>query len=229
VKFKKTLTALLTSIILTTPAIAEEPEFPPLHEVAAQVKKKREKEQYLQLFNSLGDKWKEQIIPPTPKPKYDFMESFCKNLLVVFGISADSHLSNQAVRQLRRKLISKAEEGSNFYANQIGVEIEQKQIPVTSSDQQITEIKKIEYNYISWFGLSFSPYPSVNLVTKLVGSFDPFKPRAEPKIKSEILISDHLEIYGEIWKEYTNHETKQHEWEIGINIDVLKLMDKFKK
>ena len=49
------------------------------------------------------------------------------------------------------------------------------------------------------------------------------------KIKSEILISDHLEIYGEIWKEYTNHETKQHEWEIGINIDVLKLMDKFKK
>ncbi len=229
----KTLTFLLASSIISSsfanPEVPE-PAVPPLCEVAQQVRKQAEAEKQSILFQNLTNKWKENLYTPVQEKDFEPVEYICRNLLIVFGIQADSSLSDYAVRQLRRKLVSEAESGGKFYANEIELKIEQPTlIEHNKTNGAVREVTEIKYNYISGFGLDFSPAKNVNITAKLRGSVDPLKLEAEPIIKTEIRVGNYLEIYGEIGREINKDGLQPEKYEMGINLDVLNLLDYLRK
>lgn len=224
----KIATTLLSFSLLYNSAFAEEQPVPPIHEVAAQVKKQAEQEKYQATFENLPNNLEQHITAPE-QPQKDPVDQILRNLLIVFGIQADSFLSDFTVRELRRKFVKEAESRGN-YLNEISLKIDRQPPQIDSQKRtEIREIKGIEYNYISGAGISFKPSQNSTFETKLKGSVDPLDLEINPKIKTELKINNYLEIYGEIERKFSPEETSERKYEVGFNIDILNFFNRNKK
>ena len=221
--FKKIISAFLLSSSLYSSSFAQD-TFPLISDVARQVRKKEAKERTEKLL-SIPNYIKAQIQKPEIT-EIEPVEYFCRNLLVVFGIGADSYLSDIAVRQLRRKIVSEAESRSNYF-NEIGLKLEKPLQINFQNKQEIREVSKIEYNVVSGLGIKFKPSNESVFETKLAGSADPFRLKATPKIKAELRISDYLEFYGEARRTINREGIAPLEYEYGFNFNVLNWWAKY--
>lgn len=222
-KFKQIINAILLSSIFYTSAFAQD-FAPKISDVAQQVRNEEKRERTKKLL-SIEHYLENQIRKPEVIER-EPLDYFCRSLLMVFGISADSYLSNSAVRQLKRK-ITKEAESQSLYFNEIGLKLDRPKQIDFQKNREIREISKIEYNLVSGLGIQFRPYKNVYFETKLAGSADPFKLKATPKIKSELSISDYLEFYGEIRRTINRDGLQPEEYEVGFNLDVLRLWKRY--
>ncbi len=223
-KIKQIISCFLLSATIYTSTLTQEEPVPPLRDVAKQVKEEREKEQTKSLLST--DNYLENQLRKPYIAEREPVEYFCRNLLVVFGIGADSYLSDVAVRQLRRRIIREAESNSHYF-NEIGLKLDKPKQIDSQGNKEVREISKIEYNLVSGLGISFKPYNEVFFETKLAGSADPLRLKATPKIKAELNISDYLEFYGEIQRTFEFKEVQPIEYEFGFNLNVLNLWKKY--
>ncbi len=222
-KFKQIINVILLSSIFYTSTFAQD-FAPKISDVAQQVRNEEKKERTKKLLSI--DHYLENQIKKPEVVEQEPIEYYCRSLLMVLGISADSYLSDTAVRQLKRKVTREAESRS-LYFNEIGLKLDKPKQINFQKNTEIREISKIEYNLVSGLGIQFSPYKNVYFETKLAGSADPFKLKATPKIKSELNIEDYLEFYGEIRRTINRDGLQPEEYEVGFNLDVLRLWKKY--